>query len=358
MTKMIKTLAQLLILSCCMTNVIAAPSLTIDIYGTDKLNKALIKKRYRKTIIDFYQGLKMNMTQAEQKAFSQTQNRFKKMLAWMRTQGDFALLETSRLSYSNHPGVYFSIDVVESADKKRLSYFRPAPKGDIADPEHLIASWEAYENIGFRMIMNAHRYPKKFKHCPAFHCSWGFEEAAFKPYEAIFMNKVPKHQATLETILREDKNEKKRASAAYLLAHIQNGDELIADLTPAMFDHSSAVRNAALRVLGETVLVYHPKSFPIDSLVTALDFPITTDRNKAIFTLDSLSKNPAFQAEIRRKAAPQVLKLLHSTQPNIHDFAYAILKRLSHKQFGARDYASWQQWMTAQQHKTAQKKRA
>lgn len=322
----------------------ANEKIIVDVYGTNKINHQQLLEKYSMTIKNFYASLN---TSHSQKKLTDVERKYRDMLHWLNRQGDFAVMETSVITYPDKNGIFFSVDVVEKGDEKRLSYFNPAPTKALPDPDKLIATWRTYEAIGFHMVQDLHRFPKPVTHCPAFHCVWGFEAPEFKKYEPIFTRLVPKHKEELITILHKDKHPENRAAAAYLLAHIHNPDVLIQALLPAIRDNSSVVRNSVLRVLGELFLRYEPKAFPIDELVMALDFPINTDRNKAVFTLDSLSKYKSFQGTIRQKAGVQLVKLLQSKQPNIHNFAYAILNRLSDKHYPASDDKHWQAWARA-----------
>jgi len=84
--------------------------------------------------------------------------------------------------------------------------------------------------------------------------------------------------------------------------------------------------------------------YPVEDLIRALDFPDTTDRNKAAATLAMLAKTPKYRDAIRADAVPTLLKLLRLKQPNNHDWAYAALKEVSGKTFGDRDYDAWENW--------------
>ena len=113
---------------------------------------------------------------------------------------------------------------------------------------------------------------------------------------------------------------------------------------PSVQDPSSSVRNNALRVLAFIALKQDSVSIPIEPVLRALDYPATSDRNKAAGVLLGLAGRPENREAIL-SAAPVLLRLLRLEQPNNHDSAYRILQELSGEDFGERDYDSWEAWV-------------
>ncbi|MGD1950154.1 MAG: hypothetical protein ACFB14_10975 [Leptolyngbyaceae cyanobacterium] len=87
---------------------------------------------------------------------------------------------------------------------------------------------------------------------------------------------------------------------------------------------------------------------PIESIIEALQYPATTDRNKASWRLLELAKQDRYHQLIIEQAVPVLLEMLKLQQPNNHDPAYATLKVISGEQYGARDYAAWEEWAIQQ----------
>lgn len=87
-------------------------------------------------------------------------------------------------------------------------------------------------------------------------------------------------------------------------------------------------------------------AIPIDPFLEALDYPETTDRNKALATQDGLAARPENKPVLLNKAGPRLIKLLRLLQPNNHDFAYSILKKVSSTDFGERSYKDWEAWLS------------
>ena len=142
-----------------------------------------------------------------------------------------------------------------------------------------------------------------------------------------------------------DKNSQKRATSAFLLAHVKNVDELVGFLLPSIRDAEANVRNNVMRVLGFVLLNGQPINFKISKIANILDFPLSTDRNKALLILLGLSNRREMAAELTKYFGRQLLAELKQLQPNNHNLSYAILKNISGKRYADRDYAAWDSWV-------------
>lgn len=258
--------------------------------------------------------------------------------------GDFKMASLSPLMYPDSKTVYFTIDLVDKADQARLDKFMKAPAKTLADPEHLIDAWKKYEKTGEKLFMLS-KSMIKYKSCPAFHCVYGFEHPELKKYLPLFDLHVERNKSQLTQILKQDKNAEKRSAAAYLLSHIRNGRELIELLTPSMRDVDGGVRNAVMRVLAQALIKVKTSDFPVQDLIDTLDYPHLTDRNKGLYIMQTLVREPKYAKYISQHARPQLLQQLKMTQKNVHDQAYDILKQISGKNFAERDYRSWELWL-------------
>ena len=108
------------------------------------------------------------------------------------------------------------------ANKKPWIEYLPAPKEDVPDPDGLLASWREYEKIG-----SALDYAGEIAEspaCPAHHCIYGFDHPKLRPYGDKFAEKVPADRTALIKVLRTDKDDKKRGTAAYLIAHLPEAE--------------------------------------------------------------------------------------------------------------------------------------
>jgi hypothetical protein len=316
----------------------------VDIYKTDQISADDINKKFGKQL------LKIKKIMLSPGSSTSTKNQEKISLLLKNTNdginkmGDFAFVSVTPVRYPNVDNIYITIDIVDQKDRKRLQLFKAEPTKSLPDPDYLIALWQEYEKTGFDIFLKE-KSPPPFKSCPAFHCIFGFDHPALKKYQAIFDNNVPKDKAQLIAILRQDKDPEKRAVAAFLLAHLKNGEEIINILTPSMYDPASGVRNNVIRTLGMTVSKVKNPDFPIDKAVTALKFPAESDRNKSLYLIFNLVTQPRYAKYVQQHASRELMDNLKMSQPNLHDTSYEILVAMSGEKFDSRDYTAWEHWL-------------
>ncbi len=310
----------------------------LDTFGSKRLTAQSIQKDYGAKISQFFlaEGDTEKSLQLQQSIEAEIKARYK-----------FSFVNLSLVIYFKpSSGKYLTIDVVEPEDESKRMTFLPSPKGEFKDPDGLIALWEQYLNLSFELQRAGQfEYPKN---CPAWHCTHGFENPKLAPYLEKFNSVVPANEAKLEVILKNDKRAHFRANAAFLLAHIKSGQKLVQYLLPQIQDSSDLVRNNSMRVLSEIAMRHPDMAIPVEPIIGALHYPTTTDRNKAAYILLYLSKKEMNKPKIVQGAGEVLIEMLKLQQPNNHDPAFEILKSLSGKNFGARDYAAWEKWMTAQ----------
>jgi hypothetical protein len=262
----------------------------------------------------------------------------------------FAWGRVSAITYFRPAGnqTYVTLDVVEPADRERRMSFDAPPTEDLPDVDGLAAAWDAYEAKGLELL-RTHAMPPQRVECGAFHCLFGFEHPELAKYGALFAEHVPARRAELLGLLHRAKDDDRRAAAAFLIAHLHDGNEVVAELLPALRDPSAGVRNNAMRVLQDIAHNHAEIAVPVEPALAALDYPETSDRNKALAIVDGLADRPENRAAIVRHGRV-LLALLALEQPNNHDFAYSILKKVSGESFGERDYAAWGQWLARSAH--------
>ena len=315
---------------------------TLDVYGTSQITAERITADYQpeiNQITDIMQHRSLSNSKKDQLILTKDGIKIKEGI---KSNKNIAYVKISPVMYSHDPILHITVDVIDKKDKRRLGYFLPQPTQSVPEPHHLIKNWLAYEEKAFSMILFDRKFPT-FKSCPAHHCSFGFEDTQLLKYKNKF-DDAEKYKTTLVNILRNDKNESKRAAAVFVLAHIKDGNELVKLISPSIYDSSSLVRNNTMRVIGETVSKEKNIKMPATDIVAALDFPNTTDRNKALYVLVSLVDSQDNADYVKKHASQQLINILKLKQPNNHDPAYIILKKISGKNYGERDYQSWENW--------------
>jgi hypothetical protein len=239
--------------------------------------------------------------------------------------------------------VHVTVDVVEQADAARRMPFRPAPTGQIADPDGLLAAWSEYQTKVFELGFAGTSLRIDADECPVLHCVAPFDLPALAPYLERFNDGARRHADDLYRIAAESGDAEQRANALFVLAHTNDAQRLLPVLANAIYDPASVVRNNAMRVLMQMAQTHPDLEFPVRDLVAAFDFPASSDRNKAGYTLAALAEQPRYRAAIR-EAVPVALRVLRSEKPNNHEPAYQILTQISGETFGDRDYAAWERW--------------
>ncbi len=308
----------------------------LDTFGSKRISTADISRQYGSKINDWVLATK--------KQRSESHTLKKQIETSIIGQYGFAFVNLSLITYfAPNPGNYVTVDIVEPADVNRRMAFLPEPQGHFEDPAGLIALWDEYLKLAFEL-----QFAGKIEHpktCPVWHCTHGFENPRLAPFLEKFNQLVPLHESNLSQILKEDKRPQFRANAAFLLAHIKNGQSLRNYVLGAVSDSSELVRNNAVRVLLDLALRHPALDVPIEPILKVLNYPTTTDRNKAANTLVPLSLKEENKGLIKDEVGRILLEMLKLKQPNNHDPAYAILKNISGLSYGEHDHQAWEGWL-------------
>ena len=78
---------------------------------------------------------------------------------------------------------------------------------------------------------------------------------------------------------------------------------------------------------------------------TLLNSPFETDRNKALLVLVYAENYTTTKKTIIQKGHKNLIDLLRLQQPNNHDLAYFLLKKISGKAYGPNNIDAWDQWL-------------
>lgn len=182
------------------------------------------------------------------------------------------------------------------------------------------------------------------------HCTWGFDKNDLKNILPKLQEGIKKHKHALFNVIKNSDDNQKRADAIFILANDTSDQELAHFLINYIDDSSDLVRNNAMRVLGAIVAKHKVSGLDVKKIFKALNYPYVTDRNKAAYILSELVKTDSnIHAKVIKHAGNTLIELLKLKQPNNHDFAYEILKEISHQHYGEYDYKSWSQWMVCRQ---------
>lgn len=314
----------------------------VDVYGTKKISAEWVCKTFDEEIKNLIETIKKDNFSHIYALNEEAIDPREMIINQIKTKGAFEYVNLAPIIYQDQ-SIHITIDIVEKGSKRSLQ-FLPPPTATISSVDGLINTWDNYERIGGEWVLVSKDF-KGFKQCPAYHCLFGFEDPKLEKYGRIFTQQVPLVKNDLEQVLRFDKDPNKRASAAYLLAHIKNEQELAYILVPQIYDPNPHVRNSILRVLGSLLSTETIDDFPKEAIIAALDFPNLTDRNKALYVLSSLARSQENHQYILQNAGRYLIANLRMKQPNLHSFAYDILKLISGENFDEYAYSEWESWV-------------
>jgi hypothetical protein len=329
----------------------AAPYVrSIDIYGSSVFDSTGVRAEFGPDILRFVElGWRAGFNGSVPENAAELETRMKEIDSRIRgaleARTPLAHYQLGvTLEFGTPQQVDVTIDVVEKADEARRMAFRAAPTQELADPGGVLALWAEYQQKMYELALAGAPMRVDDKNCPVLHCIAPFDLPDLAPYLPRLNAAAEQHEDTLYTVARDSADAEKRATALFVLAHANEAQRLAPLLGRAIHDPNGGVRNNAMRVLMFLAQRGAHVDFPIRDLIAALDFPSSSDRNKAAYTVSALADQARYRDVIRADAVPVALRLLKLEKPNNHDPAYEILTKVSGEAFGERDYAAWERW--------------
>jgi hypothetical protein len=325
------------------------PVESIDLFGTDAIDGDAFREEFGSEIVRFVAlfedaRLGRNVDEAGLDALANELN--SAIEARLSSLVPLAHIEFGATTdFGPPPRIHVIVDVVEEADRARRMPFGDAPTGRFEDPGDLFALWDEFQEEVFTLAYAGAAL--QLENCPVLHCIAPFGLPALEPYLERFNAGAHEHEEILHTITAQSGDASQRANALFLLAHTNNAERLLPALGRAIYDPAGNVRNNAMRVLMFLANARPELDYPVEDLIAALDFPTSSDRNKAGYTLAALAAQSRYRAAIRDGAVPIALRMLRLLMPNNHDPAYEILQLVSGESYGNRDYAAWEAWAAA-----------
>lgn len=329
----------------------------VDAYGFDEKTASEMIKKYGKEVSQ----IESKMVDTLKKS-SQEQGQFKMdsivsqrsaLIGKIKKEYGLAYVDFGTIIYPDMNSSYTTIEGVSREQKHRLRYLdakRPQKEWVVNEKNRkdVIDDMIIYKHLALPMMLN-HEMEVSYKNCPVFHCLFGFDKPLLKPYLSRFNEGIVKEKnLILTTLSNHDAHYERRVAAAYLLGHFQNPQEILKILQPYVNDPDSNVRNAAMRVMGQTLNKAKKSDIDTTPFLAALDSPVVTDRNKALYILYIAADSTRVQRQLLMKGRDQLVRLLKLKQPNNHEFAYMILKKISGKDFGENNMKAWESWNLSQ----------
>jgi hypothetical protein len=328
---------------------VRVPVGSIDLYGTDAIDGDSFRAEFGSQIVRFaalFEDVRLGRD-ADEAGLDTLADELRDAIdARLSALVPVAHLEFGATTdFGPPPRIHVVVDVVEEADKARRMPFGEAPIGHFDDPGGLLALWDDFSQRVFALAYAG--ADLQVTTCPVLHCIAPFELPELEPYLEPLSAGAREHEERLYAIAEQSSDASQRAGALFLLAHTNDAERLLPALGRAIYDPDGGVRNNAMRVLIFLATARPDLDYPVEDLIAALDFPTSSDRNKAGYTLAALAAQPRYRAAIRDRAVPTALRMLRMLKPNNHEPAYEILKLVSGESYGDRDYAAWEQWAAA-----------
>ncbi len=316
----------------------------IDVYGTDKKTSDKILKKYSKKISKIEEELiklsASNSTSSE--IFEKKVKLRSEIIQQIKQEHNFLFVDISNIFNTQYKDRYITVDVVEKNEPERLALL---PKDKDFKPTQtyhdLIHEMQLCEEKFLLLVIN-HQITE-VKTCPIYHCFADFTHPELKPYLDVFNTGAVQQRQLILNTLNNDPNPERRSSAAFLIGHFKNPEEIVTILSKHINDPNSKVRNNALRVIGETIHKAKLNNIDATPFARLLDSPNITDRNKTLIILLSASKSNR-NRQIILQHSKALLAMLKLHQPINHDLSYQLLTQLSGKNFAEFDIQAWEKW--------------
>jgi|GEM_PF-3383422 len=342
----------LLLLSC---RLWANPD-NFDIFGVDEQTKQKIYSCCSGMFVQYLnESKKMNLlsTEPSEKDMVHRLKFEERIISRIKQIDDFSEVKLSVIYYPVEQKTFGTLDIVKVSDIDRI----PGKKKVVRRTKIVLSQgakklfriWKEYDEQNMKLIRE-NKLDLNKTSCPTTHCTWGFDEESIKNILPKIQEGVAKNKHELFNIIKHSADDNVRGDAIFILANDNHHQELAEFLINFTDDPSDLVRNNVMRVLGAIVAKYKVDNLKVERITQALNYPYVTDRNKAAYILLGIIKSdPETHTQVINQAGQTIVELLKLKQPNNHDFAYQILRELSHKNYDEHDYRSWSKWINDKQ---------
>ncbi|KTD25395.1 Uncharacterised protein [Legionella lansingensis] len=330
-------------------------SYPVDVYGTSQEESDKILKEYARQVNEISESIILNTQEGhgkdKEKKTHKALIKNEKLIKEIKDKYHFLYVDFSTIIYFDNKHNYFTtIEVVKANNPRRMRFIRrinkvEVSKGNKNHRQDIIDTMVQYHRMEAEWLRNKKLQPIKGK-CPAYHCTPGFAHQKLKPYLKIFNTAAITEKQFILNTLKNDTDAERRAAAAFLVGHFSNPKEIISVLLPAIKDKSSYVRNNVMLMIATTMGLADIHQVDVQPFINYLDSPYATDRNKALGILSEAIESNTAKKMVIKNGEKRLIKLLQLKQPNNHDLAYLILKKISGKDFGEYNILAWKRWFS------------
>ena len=188
--------------------------------------------------------------------------------------------------------------------------FRAEPTGAVRLPDDIVQAGAALDKAQMAAVLRGDAGEDQSSGHSLLHDSTG------RAIQQRFIGFAVRDSARLRDVLRHSGDSSQRALAAEVIAYGNDKGAAIRDLTGAVLDPSSEVRNNAVRALALIAIHAreHPElrlTVPSAPFVDMLGSQIWTDRNKSSMALMQITerRDSTLLAELRARALPELVEM-------------------------------------------------
>ncbi|KTD33577.1 hypothetical protein Lnau_2328 [Legionella nautarum] len=324
----------------------------VDVYGVNPNISESVIKNYGSQVGEIEakftnEIIKLSNGSKDEKALNSILLRKNELIEKIKQKYSFSFVDFNTVLYPNDKNTYTTIEVITQNDKSRLRFVhKKTPNTLNQKPKHdLITKMIEFQQIQGQLMLN-NQFGTKGIECPVYHCLPNFDHPELKDLFSLFNSSVVKEKELILSTINHDSDPERRTAAVYLMGYLNEPNEIISFLTDHILDIDEGVRNAAMRVIGETMLKAKIAQINVLPYLSLLESPYETDRNKALLVLCQAVSSKQSRELIIRQGKSRLLSLLRLKQPNNKNAVYELLKKISGKDFSSANYRAWEQWFS------------
>ena len=328
-----------------------------DIYGVQGKEADSLVKKYSKRAtaleVKFLDEGVLKKT-PDPKVLDKLAREKRTLLNEIMQDGGFSYATVAMITYPGDSNHYVTIDVIKKNEPQRLRFASPMQKARQYPKQHdIIQQMQVVSNFQTGLILT--NQTNSELSCPVYHCVASFDHPKVKPYLSLFNQGAVREKQLILNTLNHDPDPERRAAAAFLTGHFKDPHEIISVLLPHVNDPDEGVRNNVIRVIAMTMRNAHIHTIDAAPFIELLDSPSVTDRNKSLLVLLSAADSKEGKTLILQTGRDRLLALLQLKQPNNHEMAYRVIKKISGKSFGEYNISAWNHWWLNAQKKMGTK---
>ena len=209
----------------------------------------------------------------------------------------------------------------------RIVSYDPAPKGTVHLPARIVSLYQQTMEASSRAVRNGSGKEDD---------SRGYAlstEPDLRSKQLATREYVLRHELLVRNVLASSQDAEQRTAAAHVLGYARQSNDQITALVRASHDVDESVRNNAIRALA-VLAQSNPRvaaGIPAEHFIAMLSSGSWTDRNKAGFLLDELSKrrDSTLLSQLRSQAVVSLIEMARWRSRGHADFARILLGRIA-----------------------------